>query len=129
MVSHPNWVSGRLLCYHNYVALLKRKKCTPQLGYTLASLLKIQSLCYLMKILISLTGNSKCCLTQDPPNFSDPEYFFLGHLGGSVVEHLPSAQVVVPGSQDQVPYGPPCREPAYPSACVSASPSVSLMNK
>ena len=28
----------------------------------------------------------------------------LGHLGGSVVEHLPSAPVMVLGSWDQVPH-------------------------
>ena len=48
-----------------------------------------------------------------------------GQLGGSVVEHLPLAQGVIPESRDQVPHWAPCREPAAPSACVS----VSLMNK
>ena len=48
-----------------------------------------------------------------------------GHLGGSVVEHLPLAQVVIPGSWDRVPHRAPRREPASPYACVS----VSLMNK
>ena len=52
-----------------------------------------------------------------------------GCLGGSAVEHLPLAQDGIPESQDQVPHGTPYREPASPSACVSASPSVSLMNK
>ena len=54
---------------------------------------------------------------------------YEGCLGGSVVEHLPLAQVMIPGSWDQVPYWAPCREPTSPSACVSASLSVSLMNK
>ena len=54
---------------------------------------------------------------------------FLGYLGGSVVEHLPSAQVMILGSWDQVPHRAPLREPASPSACVSASLCVSLMNK
>ena len=53
----------------------------------------------------------------------------LGHLGGSVVEHLPLAQVVVPGSWDQIPEQAPWREPASPSAYVSASLRVSFMNK
>ena len=53
----------------------------------------------------------------------------LGHLGGSVVDHLPLAQVMIPGSWDWVPHQAPCREPASPSACVSAPFSVSLMNK
>ena len=48
-----------------------------------------------------------------------------GYLGGSVVDHLPSAQVVIPGFWDQVPHRVPHSEPAY----VSASLSVSLMNK
>ena len=44
-------------------------------------------------------------------------------LGGSAVEHPPSAQGVIPGSWDRVPHWVPCREPASPSACVSASVS------
>ena len=52
-----------------------------------------------------------------------------GHLGGSVVEHLPSAQVVILWSWDQVLRQAPHKEPASPSAYVSASLSVSLMNK
>ena len=45
----------------------------------------------------------------------------LGHLGGLVVECLPSTQGVILESQDQVPYRAPHREPASPSAYVSAS--------
>ena len=41
----------------------------------------------------------------------------------------PSAQGVILETQDQVPRRAPCVEPASPSACVSASLSVSLMNK
>ena len=52
-----------------------------------------------------------------------------GSLGGAVVWRLPLAQGVTLGSQDQVPRRAPCMEPAFPSACVSASLSVSLMNK
>ena len=48
-----------------------------------------------------------------------------GCLGGSVVEHLPSAQVVILESQDRVLHWAPHREPAFPFAYVS----VSLMNK
>ena len=47
------------------------------------------------------------------------------HLGGSVFEHLPLAQVVVLGSQDRVLHRAPHKEPASPSAYVC----VSLMNK
>ena len=45
-----------------------------------------------------------------------------GHLGGSVVEHLPLAQGVIPESWDWVLHQAPPREPASPSA-------YSLMNK
>ena len=52
-----------------------------------------------------------------------------GWPGGSAVEPLPSAQGVTPGSRDRVPRRAPCMEPASPSAWVSASLSVTLMNK
>ena len=45
----------------------------------------------------------------------------MGHLGGSVVEHLPSAQVVILVAWDQVLHWVPSGEPASPSAYVSAS--------
>ena len=56
---------------------------------------------------------------------------YSGSLGGSGVEHLPWAQVVTLESWDRVLHQVPCREPASPSAFVSASLSlaVSLMNK
>ena len=53
----------------------------------------------------------------------------VGCLGGSAVEHLPLAQSMILDSQDLVPHPAPCMEPASLSACVSASLSVSLMNK
>ena len=50
----------------------------------------------------------------------------LGNLGGSVVEHLPSAQVVIPGSSDESRIGLPSRSLLLPlllslplSVCVS----------
>ena len=49
-----------------------------------------------------------------------------GHLGGSVVEHLPLAQIVIPRSWDPVPHQALRREPASPSAYVSASLPLSL---
>ena len=49
----------------------------------------------------------------------------LGHLGGSVVEHLPSAQDEILEFQDGVPHRAPCEEPDSPSVCVSASLYVS----
>ena len=52
----------------------------------------------------------------------------MGCVGGSVVECLPLAQVVIPGSWDQVPHQAPCIEPASPSA-YAPSPTLSLMNK
>ena len=45
---------------------------------------------------------------------------FLGHLGASVVERLPSAQAVIPEFWDQVLHQAPCEDPAAPSAYVSA---------
>ena len=56
---------------------------------------------------------------------SSVNYSHPGAPGGSVVERLPPAQGVTPGSQDRVPHWAPRREPASPSACVSASLSVS----
>ena len=46
-------------------------------------------------------------------------------LGGSMIEYLPLAQVMIPGSLDQVSHWGPHRELASPSACVSASLCVS----
>ena len=54
-----------------------------------------------------------------------PNPISLGWLRGPVVEHLPWAQSVIPGSWDGVPHWASRREPAS----VSASLSVSLMNK
>ena len=48
----------------------------------------------------------------------------MGHLGGSAVKHLPSAQGMIPESQDQVVHWAPSVEPASPSACVSVALSV-----
>ena len=77
-------------------------------------------------------GETKKILTSDFMNLLLEKAILikilsLGRLGGSVVERLPLAQVMIPGSQDRVPHQAPCREPASPPACVSAS--VSLMNK
>ena len=63
---------------------------------------------------------------------SCPSYTSKGiweHLGGSVIERLPLAPVVIPGSWDPVLHQAPWREPTSPSAYVSASLLVSLMNK
>ena len=57
------------------------------------------------------------------------KFHVVRHPGGSVVEHLPLAQVMIPGSWDRVPCRAPFEEPASPFACVSASLCVSLMNK
>ena len=46
-----------------------------------------------------------------------------------MVERLSLAQGVIPGSWDRVLHWVPLRKPASPSAYVSASFSVSLMNK
>ena len=53
----------------------------------------------------------------------------LGRLGGSVVERLPLAQVMIPGSWDQVPHQAPCMETASPSVCVSASTSLCVSHE
>ena len=49
------------------------------------------------------------------------DFLPLGHLGDSVVEHLPLTEVVIPGSWDRVPHQAPRMEPASPSAYVFAS--------
>ena len=48
-----------------------------------------------------------------------------GCLGGTVVERLRLAQVMIMGSWDRVPHQAPCREPASPSACLCLSLCVS----
>ena len=53
----------------------------------------------------------------------------MGHLGGSVVERLPSAQGVILESRNQVSRRAPCMEPASPSACVSASLSLCVSHE
>ena len=55
----------------------------------------------------------------------------MGSLGGAAVWCLPLAQGAILETWDQIPRRAPCMEPASPSACVSASfsLSVSLMNK
>ena len=45
----------------------------------------------------------------------------MGHPDGSMVEHLPLSQIMIPGSWDQVLHQAPHREPTSPSAYVSAS--------
>ena len=54
---------------------------------------------------------------------------FKGRFGGLMVGHLPLAQVVIPGSWDQVLHQGPHRETVSPSACVSVSVWMSFMNK
>ena len=69
--------------------------------------------------------NEYLCLEQHRAGLylNKPELW--GHLGGSAVEHLPSAQGVILGSWNRVPHWAPRMEPAIPSACVSASLCVS----
>ena len=52
-----------------------------------------------------------------------------GHLGGSVVERLPLAQVGILGSWDRVLHQDPRWATASPFVYVSASLCVSFMNK
>ena len=49
----------------------------------------------------------------------------MKHLDGSVIECLPLAQGLIPGSWDQVPHRAPLEEPASPSSYVSAPLCVS----
>jgi len=60
----------------------------------------------------------------------------MGRLGGSVVKHLPWAQVMIPGSRDQALRGAPCSAGnlllplPLPPACVpSRAVSLSEINK
>ena len=65
-------------------------------------------------------------------SYSEASYRKLkgeGRLGGSATEHLPLAQGMTLESWDGVPHRAPFREPASPSAYISASLSMSLMNK
>ena len=71
-----------------------------------------------------------CCLLIKNCVLRDIRWKFgkMGCVGGSVAEHLPSAQDVILGSWDQVLCRAPWKEPASPSACISASLCLS-MNK
>ena len=60
------------------------------------------------------------------PSCKRKNYEQPGWLSGLA---LPSAQGVILETRDGVLRWAPCMEPASPSACVSASLSVSLMNK
>ena len=54
---------------------------------------------------------------------------FGGQPGWPSSLALPSAQGMILVSRDRVPHWATCMEPASPSACVSASLSLSLSNK
>ena len=59
----------------------------------------------------------------------EQDWPWMSDLSGSVVEHLLLAQGMIPGSGDQGSHRALRGKPASPSAYVSASLSVSLMNK
>ena len=59
------------------------------------------------------------CFSYKSPSPGQFNIKELGHPGGSVVEHLPLAQVMVLESWDGVLYWAPHREPASPSVCLS----------
>ena len=72
------------------------------------------------------------CHTLSLPNkltFNLKKREIQGFLGGSAVKGLPSAQGVILESWDRIPCRALYVKPASPSACVSASLSLSLMNK
>ena len=50
----------------------------------------------------------------------------MGSLGGAAVWRLPLAQGAILETRDRIPHQAPGMEPASPSACVSASLSLSL---
>ena len=56
-------------------------------------------------------------------------FVYLGQPGWFSSLVLPSAQGMILETWDQGPRQAPCMEPASPSACVSVSLSLSLMNK
>ena len=62
---------------------------------------------------------------QEMPSRINLKTLIPGFLGGSAVWHLPSAQGLILETRDPVPHRVPCTEPASPSACVSASLSIS----
>ena len=63
--------------------------------------------------------------TSDPPACLPSPFKMSRGTWGSAGERLPSAQGVILGSWDRIPLRAPHREPASPSACDSASLSVS----
>ena len=75
------------------------------------------------------TRNHRVCETQGGEEERGKKSEEPGALGGSAAGRLPSAQGVTLGSQDRVRHRAPCREPASPSAFVSASLSLCLTNK
>ena len=80
-------------------------------------------------IWVKPAGSHQTSLSVQCHQVTSVERASQGHLGGSVVKHLPFAQVMIPGSQNWVPHRALLRELASPCDCVSASLSVSLMNK
>ena len=63
--------------------------------------------------------------SQDGQINSAKEIILGGTWVAQSVKQLPSTQVMIPGSWDRVLHWAPCREPASPSAYVSASLCVS----
>ena len=72
--------------------------------------------CWASKDVAGASKDVKCWLPEIP---TEPSV--EGHLGGSVVERLPSAQGLILGSQHRVPQQGLPGEPASPSVYVSAS--------
>ena len=78
---------------------------------------------FLYVTMVTKLGANRLLFHHPEENFE--KCFGQGHLGDSVVEHLPLAQVMILGSWDGVQHQAPHRELASPSIYVSASLCVS----
>ena len=129
-IINVNGVEGYLLCKSGSVIFPTHVKLSVALRVK-SSLFSIilSCLCYPETCLDPLLGTVfHLPLLSSSSSFLGPHFRsrFLGHLGGSVVERLPLAQVMIPESWDLVPHWASYEESASPSAYVSASLSVCL---
>ena len=84
--------------------------------------------CIFLSLLLSYTTPNRIESTSRAfemfSKYSFKKKYWVGCVGGSVVEHLLLAQVMILGYWDQVPHWAPHRKSAPPSAYVSASLSL-----